>query len=564
MKFEDLYKSNELINICKKITGNHCMTDDLYQEVLLCLLEYNPSKLKEIESQGYNNIKWFAVRIAMTMWRSPRSTFNYKYNKNNTYELSDNINIANEEENINDYDTASLQNFINTEELNQGKKGKYPYDARILHHYLNEGSIRKLHKQTSIPISAIHFSLKKSKDKIKKFMTSKSYNVLILRNVPESGIEYHRCFIPSHHIAENYKHINITLINNIDEAKEEFFKDYQLLVITRQLSHYLNPKEVISKIKKAGCKVIYDIDDYWFLPNDHVLYPSFDKSSSNHIIETIKECDLVTTTTSYLADKIRIYNSNVEVLPNAINPNEDQWINKETTSPVVRVGWQGGICHLPDIELMDSSIQLLHDDDSLNNKYQIVYGGFSNGQKHVVVNNDKYEEVPTPIYHQESYKYELIFTNNYKCISAEHFNELKKYEPALINTDEKYRRIWGKDAKQYATMIDEMDVCLIPLKDNDFNRCKSPLKLAEFGFKKKPCIVSNVVPYSPIHNGSNFVAIDQNRNHRDWYKNIKRMIESKSMREDYGNALYESVKHRFHIDTVNKKRVQVWDTIVNG
>ena len=80
------------------------MTDDLYQEVLLCLLEYNPSKLKEIESQGYNNIKWFAVRIAMTMWRSPRSTFNYKYNKNNTYELSDNINIANEEENINDYD----------------------------------------------------------------------------------------------------------------------------------------------------------------------------------------------------------------------------------------------------------------------------------------------------------------------------------------------------------------------------------------------------------------------------------------------------------------------------
>ena len=47
MKFEDLYKSNELINICKKITGNHCMTDDLYQEVLLCLLEYNPSKLKD-------------------------------------------------------------------------------------------------------------------------------------------------------------------------------------------------------------------------------------------------------------------------------------------------------------------------------------------------------------------------------------------------------------------------------------------------------------------------------------------------------------------------------------
>jgi DNA-directed RNA polymerase specialized sigma24 family protein len=565
MTFQDLYTGNELLSICRKITNNHDLTDDLYQEVLLCLLEYDKNKLAAIEAQGSNNIKFFAVRIVMTMWRSPRSTFNYKYRKHLHDELNENINVVTfDETKTKTYDEAGIQDYIQEQEKSYGSIGKYPYDARILQHYIAEGSIRKLHRETGIPTSAIHFSLKKSKRQIKDYMNNQPYKVLMLRNVPESGVEYHRCLIPAHHIADNYKHIDITLINTIDQAKADFFKSYQLLVITRQASRSINPVHLINTAKQAGCKVLYDIDDYWVLPNDHVLYYAYNREESNRVVDTIRAADYVTTTTSYLADKIKNYNTNVEVLPNGINPDQPQWSSTATESDLVRVGWQGGICHLPDIQMMADGMERLHDDLSINGKYQIVYGGFSNGQKQAFLINGVYEERPIPVQAQESYKYEKVFTNNYNCLSPDYAAELKKYETTNITTNEKYRRIWGKDIYNYGYLLDEMDVCLVPLKENEFNKCKSPLKLAEAGFKKKPCIVSNIHPYQPHYNGSNYVPVEPNRSHKDWYKQIKRMIESPAMREDYGNALYESVKHKFHIDTVNKKRVQLWNFIVNG
>ena len=225
MTFQDLYTGSELLSICRKITNNHDLTDDLYQEVLLCLLEYDKNKLAAIEAQGSNNIKFFAVRIVMTMWRSPRSTFNYKYRKHLHDELNENINVVTfDETKTKTYDEAGIQDYIQEQEKSYGSIGKYPYDARILQHYIAEGSIRKLHRETGIPTSAIHFSLKKSKRQIKDYMNNQPYKVLMLRSVPESGVEYHRCLIPAHHIADNYKHIDITLINTIDQAKSDIFK----------------------------------------------------------------------------------------------------------------------------------------------------------------------------------------------------------------------------------------------------------------------------------------------------------------------------------------------------
>ncbi len=171
MTFQDLYTGSELLSICKKITNNHDLTDDLYQEVLLCLLEYDKNKLAAIEAQGSNNIKFFAVRIVMTMWRSPRSTFNYKYRKHLHDELNENINVGTfDETKPTTYDEAGIQDYIQEQEKSYGSIGKYPYDARILQHYIAEGSIRKLHRETGIPTSAIHFSLKKSKRQIKDYM----------------------------------------------------------------------------------------------------------------------------------------------------------------------------------------------------------------------------------------------------------------------------------------------------------------------------------------------------------------------------------------------------------
>ncbi len=89
-------------------------------------------------------------------------------------------------------------------------------------------------------------------------------------------------------------------------------------------------------------------------------------------------------------------------------------------------------------------------------------------------------------------KYEKIFTSNY------------------IIDDNNYGRINSADVNSYAQAYNLMDIGLIPLSNNEFNRCKSDLKLVEmgaFGF-------SNItLPFQPQPGDFIRFEYDKNKTH---------------------------------------------------
>jgi glycosyltransferase involved in cell wall biosynthesis len=61
----------------------------------------------------------------------------------------------------------------------------------------------------------------------------------------------------------------------------------------------------------------------------------------------------------------------------------------------------------------------------------------------------------------------------------------------------------------------------------------------------------------------NGLLVNPNRNHKDWAKQMKRIIENPNMIEDLGNRLYETVKDKYSLRKVSEDRVQFIKSIIN-
>jgi glycosyltransferase involved in cell wall biosynthesis len=117
----------------------------------------------------------------------------------------------------------------------------------------------------------------------------------------------------------------------------------------------------------------------------------------------------------------------------------------------------------------------------------------------------------------------------------------------------------------------KLDISLAPIKNHIFNRVKSQLKVIEAGFYKKALIASNIGPYTidlkhSLKEGNfvdgNALLVDETRNHSDWTKYIKKLIQNPNMIEDLGNRLYESVHIKYHMKTVTKARAEWYKSLV--
>jgi glycosyltransferase involved in cell wall biosynthesis len=134
-----------------------------------------------------------------------------------------------------------------------------------------------------------------------------------------------------------------------------------------------------------------------------------------------------------------------------------------------------------------------------------------------------------------------------------------------------YLRVWTKPVTTYAMNYTKLDVSLAPIKNHIFNRMKSQLKVIEAGFYKKALIASNIGPYTidlkhAIKNGEftngNALLVDETRNHSDWAKYLKKLIQNPNMIEDMGNRLYESVKDKYNLNFVTKERAEWYKTLI--
>lgn len=96
-----------------------------------------------------------------------------------------------------------------------------------------------------------------------------------------------------------------------------------------------------------------DLDDYWAPGQHHPAYVMIMRAEMpQKISKNLKDAEYITTTTSIFADEIKKLNNNVFVIPNAIDPNEKQYIPNPEKSDRIRIGWLGGSCMTPDTEIL--------------------------------------------------------------------------------------------------------------------------------------------------------------------------------------------------------------------
>jgi glycosyltransferase involved in cell wall biosynthesis len=100
---------------------------------------------------------------------------------------------------------------------------------------------------------------------------------------------------------------------------------------------------------------------------------------------------------------------------------------------------------------------------------------------------------------------------------------------------------------------------------------KSQLKVIEAGFYKKALIASNVGPYTidlkhAMKNGEftdgNALLVDEVRNHSDWAKNIKKLVDNPNMITDLGERLYETVSQKYDLNIVTKTRSEFYKSLI--
>jgi len=206
--------------------------------------------------------------------------------------------------------------------------------------------------------------------------------------------------------------------------------------------------------------------------------------------------DLVTTTTDLLADVLRQFNPNVAVLPNCID--FGRW-NPLPLKPHddVRLFWAGGSSHYEDLQVIGSVLPLIMDKFP---KVTLVLMGvkFDGLLKHL------------PQGRVEFHPWEDSLSYPYKC-----------------------------------SML-AADLAIIPLADNAFNRCKSPLKWIEQSALGVPSVMSGVSPYQEMYNGENAILVGDN-SVNGWLEAISTMIREPMLRAKIGGEAQRYVKARYDI-----------------
>ena len=387
------------------------------------------------------------------------------------------------------------------------------------------------------------------------------------------GVGKYRILEPFKFIGNNFNNdIHVDIVMNLED-NDAVFDNYDV-VIFHSFIHQVNHERNVERVKwlKAkGIKTVMDIDDFWTVDQRHPLYEQIRLAKvGEKKAELLKLVDYITCTTPFFANEIKKrlnLTKNIFVFPNAVDENEPQFKPNPIQSDRLRFGWLGGSSHLHDIELLKSGIESIQSSDL--NKTQFVLCGFDIRGSVTEIDKSTGQQRQRPIMPHETVwsKYESIFTNSYKVLDENYKSHLTSFKQIDYESmDVPYVRRWTQEVSKYAMNYNYFDVSLAPLVESFFNSCKSQLKVIEAGFHKKAIIASETNPYtidlvSAVDNGvfndkGNALVVSPRKNHKDWAKHMKRLVNNPNLVQDLGNRLYETVKVNYSLKKVCDDRVE--------
>lgn len=351
----------------------------------------------------------------------------------------------------------------------------------------------------------------------------KRLKILLVGGGRPNGVSYHRLLKPHQVMCRHYE-VDVNDCDAIEQVSDESLQKFDIVIANRTLANGATCQEQLSQIKRIkhnGCKFIIDIDDYWYLHHGHELSKWWVSRNMTSLIEAnISNADYVMTTHDVIG---KLTKRDYIVMPNGIDASDMQWnVKPKAIRNTVEFGWCGSNNHIYDINLMGKALRRLNGEDV---NYRMAYVGYSPKMPNVK-------------------KYEHVLTG---------------YDTAK---DNQYVNIQGLPVDEYATLYDQIDVALIPMVNNQFNSCKSNLKMLEAGFKKKAVIVSDVHPYTPlINHGVNCLKVNSTDNNNGWYKSIKRLCNDRELIKQLADQLHKDVQ-AYELSNLCHDRYKFYQSII--
>ena len=324
-----------------------------------------------------------------------------------------------------------------------------------------------------------------------------------------SGCGYHRLMLPVSFMPKEYGRIT----DHMEEKDWEEHK-YDIVFINR----IWEKDDLIELRKKYGFKLVVDVDDYWILNHDHLMFDSFNASGyASKLIRHMREADLVTCTHDRLAEAIAVHNPNVLILPNAIPYGFAQFNGERMATDNVKIFWAGGITHAEDLKILEAPMK------KLEGNVQMVLGGYADSNE---------------------------TERHYWGRMANYFTGEKRLPYTLFR---------GRDVFEYYDLFKYADIMLIPLVKNNFNKYKSNIKILEAAGKAVPVVVSAVHPYLGFPEEIVNYVYDRGR----WVEHIDRLVNDPDLRNEQGVKLHEYCKKHYNFIEINERRQAAFEALLS-
>ena len=304
---------------------------------------------------------------------------------------------------------------------------------------------------------------------------------------------------------------------DISASQVEFDQllDYDVIMVQRL--HEWENYYILQKLKKAGKRIIYDIDDDLFnIPEHNAASEIIGKDQQFAIKACLELADVITVSTEVLRDRLREEldgDQDIEVIPNALDPTEGWFPLDETGSPDgnLRLFWQGSSTHALDWEVCIDAVDTMMKEFS---NLRIMILGF--------LPPVLQERANTPLY-----KGRIEFMG---FSDPETYFQMTKHVRA--------------------------DVGVAPLVNDKFNESKSPIKFVENALMGIPTVASNVPAYSgAISQGLNGYLAETTKAWEDFMRKLLKDADGRKKMVKHARA---TVEEHYNINKV----VEIWEDVL--
>jgi glycosyltransferase involved in cell wall biosynthesis len=289
---------------------------------------------------------------------------------------------------------------------------------------------------------------------------------------------------------------DIKFVNYINDTEMERLKNYDIVYITSFYAYHILLKDYAQfcRVEYSKIKVIFETDDLVHeLSDQHFLKNYYNKNlpSIQNIWNAFKYCDMLVVSTKSLKNyyinefEKRNIKCPIEICENSLDL-EDwnlhlkdpkyriEWQGKKDKRPI-RIGWQGSRSHFEDLELLNDLLK------KIKNNQKFIFVCFSHP--------------------------EIIADNKF----LQNFNNLEYHAWVPV---EYYAQVYSRL---------NLDFALAPIRNNNFNRCKSNIKVLEAIICKYIPLASNVGPYKELLSEEfNELLIKKD----EWYDRIQKLLET--------------------------------------